>query len=360
MKNLQGLLASPLFNIGMGLLAHSGPSLTPTQPLRGAYEGLLNAGEFQNRLMQQEQMMRYRELQEQQIRAALEQQAWERQRAAIEEGERLRRQQQEEEFLSSLSPEERMLAEIMGPEAYAKGMFERSKPAEPVSSVGKYAADLMAANPGMTMEQARAQAIFEMGQLKRAGAPNINNIMGGKPDAPLTPEDAARFGIPPEQAGNYLLDFNGNLKLKPIPAGEKKVEEIRAKSEAASTAARPAVNDYHKAVEIWRADKTNPDAIARVEQERRRMAQVLAQSRNPGRAPTDADVEIALRDIPSPISAGQVVGATLGGDPFIARMRVIEQELGLGRMTDDAQIVPGAPAGTGRVLRFDANGNRIE
>ncbi len=109
------LLTNPFFNVGMGLLANSGPSLTPVNPYRGIAEGLFNAQQG----AQAEQESAYRQWQ-------MEQQK--------QEAERLSQQRQyAEQMAASAPPELREFARAY-PEQYAKAIGERltAKPADTV------------------------------------------------------------------------------------------------------------------------------------------------------------------------------------------------------------------------------------
>lgn len=109
------LLTNPFFNVGMGLLANSGPSLTPVNPYRGIAEGLFNAQQG----AQAEQENAYRQWQMEQQR---------------QEAERLSQQRQYAEQLAANAPPELQDFARAYPDVYAKAMAERmtSGPADSV------------------------------------------------------------------------------------------------------------------------------------------------------------------------------------------------------------------------------------
>lgn len=109
------LLTNPWFSAGMGLLASSGPSLTPVNPWRGIGEGLMNAQNAQYA----EQQSAYEKM-----RMDAEQQKM----AAEQE-----RQKQLQAFIQSLPPDQQMAASV-DPSAFVKS--QREQQTAPVKQQG--------------------------------------------------------------------------------------------------------------------------------------------------------------------------------------------------------------------------------
>lgn len=312
---LNNLGANVPFNVGMGLLSQ-GPSRGPINPWQGVQQGLLAAQQNQAWQAQQQQQNEYMRLRQEQLLA--QQQA--AQQKAYEDAMARARQDAADKYLSEGDASAAL--RVLNPEKFAEKQLE--PPEKGTSTQQEYEQAIAQGFKGTLLDYKRALA--EAGR----STTNINNVMGGQPDRVLTPEEAPAYGVDPANAGKYLVDFKGGLKLIPKTAGEKKVEEIDAKESAATEKARAPISDYQKAVATWRDSPTSPEAIAAMQQERRRLAQTLAQARNPGRAPTDADVEVAMQDIPMPTSAMDLAAKFTGGDPWAAKMNVLAKELGVG------------------------------
>ena len=93
------LLSNPWMQIGMGLLANSGPSLTPVNPWRGIGQGLMAANEA--KAMEQQQAYEQR-------RMEMEQQKYDAEQA---------RQRQMQSIIQSLPPDQQQLA-MADPDAF--------------------------------------------------------------------------------------------------------------------------------------------------------------------------------------------------------------------------------------------------
>jgi len=109
------LLTNPFFQVGMGLLANSGPSLTPVNPYRGIAEGLFNAQ--QGQVAEQESAYRQWQMEQQK-----------------QEAERLSQQRQYSEQLAANAPPEHQAFARAYPDVYAKAIAERMT-AGPADSV---------------------------------------------------------------------------------------------------------------------------------------------------------------------------------------------------------------------------------
>ena len=107
------LLTNPWFNVGMGLLANSGPSLAPVNPWRGVGQGLMAASE---------------------AKAYEAQQAYEQQRMAVEQ-QKMAQERQRQQYIESMAAQEtdpqRAAYARVDPEGYAKQRF--AAPADSVS-----------------------------------------------------------------------------------------------------------------------------------------------------------------------------------------------------------------------------------
>ena len=107
------LLSNPWLQIGMGLLANSGPSLAPVNPWRGVGQGLMAASE---------------------AKAYEAQQAYEQQRMAVEQ-QKMAQERQRQQYIESMAAQEtdpqRAAYARVDPEGYAKQRF--AAPADSVS-----------------------------------------------------------------------------------------------------------------------------------------------------------------------------------------------------------------------------------
>lgn len=338
LDKIKGIPTNPLAMAGLGLLSMPTRSRTPINPIGYALQGM-QAG-VQNQQMQTEAEARKQQMEQQKAAYAL--QVAQYTRKAMAENEALVKQKKQEsalaEWAASQPPEIQKFA-LAAPEAAMKVYAESLKPKDAPTQVQTY----MLAHPedkalkgfdqwvraNKASGATRIQVGAEDKPLLNDAAAWINDA-GEQPNPMMTPQQAAGMGFRP-QTSAQKAEADQNAKLK-------------AKQDNSGVGVSSAVEGYYASVQKWRENRANPDAYAEAEQQRRRMAQVLAARRNPGRAPTDADVNLALQDIPNPLSVSQGVGAVLGGDPFTARMKVIEQELGYSP-DKGMQIVPGASPG---------------
>lgn len=245
--------------------------------------------------------------------------------AAAEE-QKKQQAQAMQNFMGTLPPEQAALAAAMGPAflpQYAKSIF--AQPSETTLQKNLVAAGLQ---PGSREYQAQMMQAIQR--------PSVQIDMGEKM---LTPAELAKLQTPegevPPVGTTYQSAMEAGMRprIPPSPAEAEKAKlqaRAAAKEELSSRGVSSAVSDMYSTVDAFRQDPTNPETYAAMQQNKRRLAQMLAQKRNPGRAPTDADVRIAMQDIPDPVSVGQVGGMMLGGDVWSARMKVLEAELGTG------------------------------
>lgn len=320
------LLTNPFFSAGAGLLARSGPSLQPVNPWGGITEGLLASQRAQAYQQDMEaNKMRLAALKDQQ--------------------ERLTKR---DEYLSQYGP----VAQAF-PDAFAKTLFrEGEQPTEWVTVDG--VPRLVTPSQASALSMQGVAAPYEKpgtswgemetisgsdgkpllvqrssdGQVRQIGGGGVNVNLGDS--KPISPSDATRIRMPdgsppaPGMTMNEIIAAGGRF----ITPAEGKVEEMDAKEAAATPRAQASFADYRQAAQEWSQDKTNPEKLAAMQQERRRLAQILAQQRNPGRAPTDADIDVAMGDIPVPISVGDFL-ATGKQDPFGAKLNVLGKEIGI-------------------------------
>jgi hypothetical protein len=136
------LLSNPWLNVGMGLLANSGPSLTPVNPWRGIGQGLMAASD---------------------AKAMEAQQAYESQRMAMEQqkmAQEQQRQTQLQSFIQSLPPDQQMAASV-DPSAFVKAQMEqRTTPVKQQGTAGQFSV------PGID-PNVPGTATFVGGQLAR-------------------------------------------------------------------------------------------------------------------------------------------------------------------------------------------------
>lgn len=322
-QGLENLSTSPLGMASLGLLMQPLMSRTPINPwqyaAQGMQLGIQNRQARQQALAQQEQGRSAQEMQRARYLMEIQKYQQEEMRMRQAEEERARQAQAMQEFMSTLSPEEARMAAVLGPD-YAKQMLQQRVQRPTSLQQNLIAAGLQPGTPE-----------FQQAMMTAINRPQVQ--IGGQIKAPT--------GYMVNAEGTGVVPIPG-LPPKPAPmTPEQQVQQSAAMAEASARAkarvkeeqsqqgVQAAVRDMYASVDAFRSNMTDADALAAVSQQRRRLAQMLAQRRNPGRAPTDADVKIALEDIPDPLSIRQGMGALAGGDPFTARMRVVEQELGL-------------------------------
>lgn len=343
------LLTNPFFQIGAGLLARSGPSLQPINPYGGINDGLMAvqaARQDEQRAlvlqMQQEDMAR-----------------------------KMARQKGIDAYSMTLTdPTARAFPEIAAQQALQAQYAQRDTKGVKVVPGDEYGM------PGMMVEvetlngapvnvtpippptdgRTSAQKDYEaakndpafeayQNRMRQAGAIKLD--MGGTDR--ITPQEAKlmRYEDGSPVAPGTLWEEARAKGVTVATRADEKVEEIDAKEAVAQERAVGPLGDYASSVESWRADPQNVEKWATIEQERRRLAQMLASVRNPGRAPTDADVNLALQDVPSPVSGlGGIAAVTGGGDPFTARLKVLAKELG--------GTLPGQPPKVTNKEQYDA------
>jgi len=352
------LLTNPFFQIGAGLLASSGPSLQPINPYRGINDGLMAIGAAR----QDEQRAQYMQMQQQQMQREMEAQA------------------KRDAYIASLGDP---MASAF-PNEYAQAAASaRFSPKDQTAVIIKTAGELglsgYAPETPVEVKTVNGQVVDYTAMTPPAIA-DPRGVTGGLYDAAKKegyPGSLTDFMNMRDQNKAVKIDMGGTDRVSPQDAklmrypdgssvlpgtlwedarargvtvatrADEKVEEIDAKESVAQERAAAPLSDYAASVDLWRADPQNVEKWATIEQERRRLAQMLASVRNPGRAPTDADVNLALQDVPSPVSAlGGVAAVTGGGDPFTARLRVLAKELG--------GTLPGQPPKVTTKEQYDA------
>lgn len=321
-QGLENLSTSPLGMASLGLLMQPSMSRTPINPFayaaQGMQMGLQNRALKQEAIAQQERTRSEEEARRARLLMDVQRYQQEEMKMRMAQQEQARQAQAMQELMSTLSPEEARMAAVLGPD-YVKQMMQQRMQRPTSLQQNLMAAGLQPGTPE-----------FQQAMMTAINRPQVQ--IGGEIKPPtgymLNPEGTGVVPIP-------------GLPPKPAPmTPEQQVQQSAATAEAAARAkarvkeeqsqqgVQPAIQDMYAAVEAWRANKKDVNALASVSQQRRRLAQMLAQRRNPGRAPTDADVKIALEDIPDPLSTQQLAGSVMGGDPWAARMKVVEQELG--------------------------------
>lgn len=319
-QGLENLSTSPLGMASLGLLMQPSMSKEPINPWAYAAKGLEMGIQNRQIAAQQKSEAELQGMRRNEYARRIMQFNQEQQALREAEAEKARQAQAMQEFMSTLPPEEARMAAVLGPE-YAKQMLQQRVQRPTSLQQNLIAAGLQPGTP--EFQQAMMTAINRPqvqigGQIKaptgymvNAEGTGVVPIPGLPPKpAPMTPEQQV-------QQSAEMAEASARAKAK-------------VKDEISQQGVQEAVQDMYSAVRALRKDITNPDALETVDQERRRLAQVLAARRNPGRAPTDTDVEMALQDIPNALSIRQSVGAIFGGDPFTARMKVLERELGIG------------------------------
>lgn len=197
MNKAMGLLANPAFMAGMGILGASQPSRNPVNPYQGGLLGLSNAGMMQAQMQQaevekQRRDMEMAEFQRQQAQAQAQAEAM-------------------AQFSRQVPPEDRALFQA-DPQGYMKSVFESRKPTSPTTLMQ----NLQAA--GVDLQSPEGQKMMREAIMK----PSTQiNMPGAKPDRTLTPEEAAAFGIPPEEAASFMVGFDGSLKRRPAAPSEE-------------------------------------------------------------------------------------------------------------------------------------------
>lgn len=315
-QGLENLSTSPLGMASLGLLMQPSMSREPINPLEYAIAGMETGikNKFSREKARSEEearrirlLMDVQRYQQEEMKMRMAQQKQERQAQAMQE------------LMSTLSPEEARMAAVLGPE-YVKQMMQQQRMQPPTS----LQQNLMAAGlqPG-TPE-------FQQAMMTAINRPQVQ--IGGQIKAPtgymLNPEGTGVVPIPGMPPKPAPMTPEQQVQQSAATAEATARAKAKVKEEQSQQGVQPAIQDMYAAVEAWRSNKKDVNALASVSQQRRRLAQMLAQRRNPGRAPTDADVKIALEDIPDPLSTQQLAGSVMGGDPWAARMKVVEQELG--------------------------------
>ena len=219
------LLSNPWLQIGAGLLANSGPSLTPVNPWRGVGQGLMAASE---------------------AKAYEAQQAYEQQRMMVEQQKYEQEQQrraQMQGIIENLPPEQQQLA-MANPDAFFKARIDQqfAKPADAnlpdgwqmgpdgrAMMIPGYQPEQKPQTSGINLqgpngEQYTASSVGDANQKLAQGftyykpPPSVAVNMGGNEEKPMTLEDRTK-----------LRDANGNY---PPPS-------IRTASEAMNAGFMP-------------------------------------------------------------------------------------------------------------------------
>lgn len=352
------LLVNPFFQIGAGLLARSGPSLQPINPYGGINDGLMAV----QAARQDEQRAQYLQMQQQQMAQEME------------------RQKRQDEYAATLTdPTARAFPQIAAQQAL-QAQYAAPTPRVELTTAGALGLAGYDSKTPIEATYTGTQLTDVNPLTPPAAAPDPRGTTGGLYDAAkregytgsltdfmnmrdqnkavkidmggtdrVTPQEAKLMRYPdgsPVAPGTLWEEARAKGVTVATRADEK-VEEIDAKEELAQGKAGVPLNDYVASVESWRADPKSTEKWAAIEQQRRRLAQMVASVRNPGRAPTDADVNLALQDVPSPVSGlGGIAAITDGGDPFMARLNVLAQELG--------GTLPGQPPKVTTKKQYDA------
>lgn len=320
-----GLLTNPFFAAGAGLLQSSGPSLTPVNPWGGVTQGLLAATQARafeqdmeaNKMRlamlqaQQEQMSRRNEILSGMgpLAEAFPEQAG----AALFQPE-----PEPSELITMPDGSTRMVTPRQAAEFLQQGASPYQPPKDTTTTGQREYEFARSQGYGGTFEDWKRD-------MARAGAANIN--LG---DKPISASEAGKIRMPdgspplPGMTMPEIVAAGGRY----VTGAQTKVEEMDAKEAAATPRAQSSFVDYSTAAEEWAKDKDNPEKFSAMQQERRRLAQILAQQRNPGRAPTDADIDVAMGDIPVPISIADFL-ASGDQNPFKAKLGVLGKEIGI-------------------------------
>jgi len=319
-QGLERLSTSPLGMAGLGLLMQPSQSLEPINPWEYAAKGMQMG--IQNRRTQQEDKRRA-----EQYALAIEE--YNRKKLKYEE-EKARKEQEQRALdaaMANLPPEQIPMARVLGKDFLKMQLENSMKPPQQTNlERNLIAAGLQPGTPA-----------FQDAMMKGIMRPSVQI---GAPEKPLSVSELSNLRGPSGEALPYGMTSAQAQAMGATPRTPndpiQQAEEIarrkqRLKEETASQGVPQALQGIYSARSQWSQNKTSPEAIARLNQERRRLAQILAAKRNPGRAPTDADVQIALQDIPDPFSIQQGLGSMMGEDPFAARMKVVEEELGAGK-----------------------------
>jgi len=319
-QGIENLSTSPLGMAGLGLLSQPSGSFEPINPWEYAAKGMQMG--MQNRRTQQEDKRKAEE-----YKLAIEE--YNRKKLKYEE-EKARKQQEQRALdaaMANLPPEQIPMARVLGKDFLKMQLENSMKPPQQTNlERNLIAAGLQPGTPA-----------FQDAMMKGIMRPSVQI---GAPEKPLSVSELSNLTVPSGEALRYGMTPAQAQQMGAIPRTPndpiQQAEEIarrkqKLKEETASQGVPQALQGIYSARSQWAQNKTSPEAIARLNQERRRLAQILAAKRNPGRAPTDADVQIALQDIPDPLSIQQGLGSMMGEDPFAARMKVVEEELGAGK-----------------------------
>jgi len=319
-QSLENLIASPLGMAGLGLLTQPSQSLKPINSWEYALEAMVPG--VRNKLAKEENARKAEE-----YKLVIE----ERNRKKIKEKEEEARRQREQMDLDAairgLPIEQQAMGRVLGKD-FLKMQLENSMKPPQLTTLQQNlaAAGLQPGTPA-----------FQDAMMKGIMRPSVQI---GAPEKPLSVSELSNLTVPSGEALRYGMTPAQAQQMGAIPRTPndpiQQAEEIarrkqKLKEETASQGVPQALQGIYSARSQWSQNKTSPEAIARLNQERRRLAQILAAKRNPGRAPTDADVQIALQDIPDPFSIQQGLGSMMGEDPFAGRMKVVEEELGAGK-----------------------------
>ncbi|HMM76975.1 MAG TPA: hypothetical protein PJ986_14785 [Gammaproteobacteria bacterium] len=320
--DFDALLSNPRFMSGLALLTQPRERRQGTSWFDPALRAAYGSAQYRNQMQEASALQQYRDLQQQQLQFQIEQSKAQQARQAQQDALQAQNRAQIEAAIAALPPEQQQAARL-NPQAFASAMAGSmfQKPTQAPDPIRTY----QAVHP----EDTALSGFDTWNRANRAsGAMQLP-----AQERPLLGE-AASWVMPDGTAPNPMLTptqvvgMGGRVRTRAEVVASEQGAKMDAKASAAQAQSAPAIQAYYGAVERLRASPS-ADTVAEVSQQRRRMAQVLAQARNPGRAPTDADVNLALQDVPDPFSVGQVAGSALGGDPFMARMKVIEQELGV-------------------------------
>jgi len=358
------LLTNPFFAIGSGLLARSGPSLTPVNPYMGVNDGLMAV----QAARQDEVRTRGLALQEQKLQADLARQQMMDQYAATLTDPTARAFPEiaaQQELQSRYRPREpqKTVKVMTAGEAgygalppdvpvevqYVDGVpFDvapvslPAAPADPRGQIGtRYDEAVRKGYTGTLMD-------YEI-MMKNAGASKISIGEGRKP---MSISDLSKLRMPdgspppvgmtPEEAlaaGATLVTpaQEGKEKLGAETSGYK--DTLRENAAALKEA-----NDRYK-------KEPSPQNYARLQAAQGGYATALGQVRNPKGEPSGDVIRQAAASVPLPFSGSGMLTGMTGGDSIEAGLREADALYGLGLFKDEATDTTETPAALGDLYK---------
>lgn len=310
-----GLLDSDMSLLGLGLLASAGPS--PMGVPQGIGQGLLMGRSLMEDARKTRSETRRAQLAEQKF-------AFEMEQARQAQLEAERRNAAMAQFRETLPEGMRGLFDI-APGPVATGLLGQMmpKPTDPTTlQQNLLAAGLQPGTPefqrAMMQAVLKPQTVVQMPQSEKtisvSDAQRMRDANGNTPPIGMTFGEAAASGF-------RIVS----------PVDDKTADDARRREQAQASQSA-AVQRF---VEALDALKNSPDigkgseAMARFQTARVTLAQQMALANNPGRAPTDKDIDAEISKLPSPLSVSSVVGGMLGGDPVTESLREVIRGLNL-------------------------------